>query len=136
MSKIFNIAGPCISGKHYMLPSLERLKELSGLIKNEQYFVIHAARQSGKTTLIQDLMMTLNEEKNYHALYCSLEAAQGIGNYEKGIATVISCLKLAVEFSTLPLENYETYFQYSEIEIALNRILKKISPLQHPEESP
>jgi hypothetical protein len=51
MKKFFNIAGPCHPGKHYMLPAQGRCKGIKGLIAQEQYFVIHAARQTGKTTL-------------------------------------------------------------------------------------
>jgi hypothetical protein len=47
MKKFFNIAGPCHPGKHYMLPAQGRCKGIKGLIAQEQYFVIHAARQTG-----------------------------------------------------------------------------------------
>ncbi|MEE4355884.1 MAG: hypothetical protein V2I97_05395 [Desulfococcaceae bacterium] len=55
------------------------------LIDQKQYFVIHAARQSGKTTLLPDLVNQLNRESKYHALYCTLESAPGIAKPEKGI---------------------------------------------------
>jgi hypothetical protein len=49
--KYFNVAGPCIESKHYMIDATERLhSELTELINSEQYYVIHAARQTGKTT--------------------------------------------------------------------------------------
>jgi UDP-N-acetyl-D-mannosaminuronate dehydrogenase len=38
-------------------------------IEQEQYFVIHAARQSGQTTLLLELARQLNEAGNYYALY-------------------------------------------------------------------
>ena len=49
MERFFNIAGPCVAVKHYMLPATERLPEVVGLIRRELYFVVHAPRQSGKT---------------------------------------------------------------------------------------
>ncbi|MDM8560508.1 ATP-binding protein, partial [Thiotrichales bacterium HSG14] len=61
MKKTFNIAGPCHPNKHYMLPSQERCQGIMQLIEQEQYFVIHAARQSGKTTLLLELTQQLNE---------------------------------------------------------------------------
>ena len=77
--KYFNIAGPCNSGEHYMLDPLRGIsKELMNLIDSKQYFVIHAARQSGKTTLLLELVDKINAEGKYHALYCSLEKIQGI----------------------------------------------------------
>ena len=50
MARWFNIGGPCIAAKHYMLPAVERLPEVMSLIRKEQYFVVHAQRQCGKTT--------------------------------------------------------------------------------------
>jgi HrpA-like RNA helicase len=59
MKKIFNIAGPCHPVEHYMLPPLERCSGLIDLIEQNQYFVIHAARQSGKTTLLLELIQAI-----------------------------------------------------------------------------
>ena len=49
MEKFFNVAGPCLPAKHYMLPALERMPEIRRLVERDMYFVIHAPRQSGKT---------------------------------------------------------------------------------------
>ena len=49
MGKIFDIAGPCVRGKHYMLPALARLPDVRRLIEDESYFVVHAQRQCGTT---------------------------------------------------------------------------------------
>ncbi|MDR1054175.1 MAG: hypothetical protein LBL39_08365, partial [Planctomycetaceae bacterium] len=76
--KYFNIAGPCNIVKHYMINAATRLHGVEQLIDDEQYFVIHAARQSGKTTYLQDLANRLNAEGKYYALYCSLEVIQCI----------------------------------------------------------
>ena len=46
MERHFNIAGPCVPGKHYMVPALERLPEVARLIDREQSFAIHAACDS------------------------------------------------------------------------------------------
>jgi predicted AAA+ superfamily ATPase len=50
MSRWFNTAGPCQADKHYMLPPTSRLPEWEMLIEQESYFVVHAPRQTGKTT--------------------------------------------------------------------------------------
>ena len=50
MEKCFNIAGPCFPDEHYMLPALERLPGIMRIVEQRSYFVLHAARQSGKTT--------------------------------------------------------------------------------------
>ena len=76
MRRTFNATGPCIPGEHYMLPPEARCADLLPLIDGKHFFVIHAARQSGKTTLLKSLAHTLNGGGRYHALYCSLESAQ------------------------------------------------------------
>ena len=53
--RYFNTAGPCIKAKHYRIEPSIRLKGVEKLIDMKQYFVIHAARQSGKTTYLRDL---------------------------------------------------------------------------------
>jgi len=89
MKKYFNIAGPCNPDKHYMIPSELRCRGIAELIEQEQYFVIHAARQSGKTTLLLDLVKRLNDEGKYYALYCSLESVQRIDDPKEGIPAIV-----------------------------------------------
>jgi predicted AAA+ superfamily ATPase len=76
MPKRFNVAGPCIPDRHYMLPAVNRLPEARQLAERGDYFVVHAARQSGKTTLLQALTDEINAEGRHYALYCSLEELQ------------------------------------------------------------
>ena len=45
------------------------------LIEDMQYFLIHAPRQTGKTTFLHALAHRLNREGNYVAVVCSLESA-------------------------------------------------------------
>ena len=54
MARWFNIGGPCNPAKHYMLPAAERLPEVMSLIRKEQYFVVHAPRQCGKTMSLKE----------------------------------------------------------------------------------
>ncbi|MEA1911534.1 MAG: AAA-like domain-containing protein [Spirochaetota bacterium] len=100
MKRIFNIAGPCFQTDHYMLPASERLEEIDGLIDDKQFFVIHAARQSGKTTLLLDMVNKLNASGEYYALYCSLETVQGIDDAEKGVPAIIKTIRKSVYYST------------------------------------
>ncbi len=93
MKKFFNTAGPCLPEEHHMLPAQERIGGLSGLIERRQYFVIHAARQTGKTTLLLDLVKELNASGKYHGMYCSLESVQGIHEPERGIPAILDVLR-------------------------------------------
>ena len=101
--KYFNVAGPCFTDVHYMLNATERLhNELIELINTKQYFVIHAARQTGKTTLLLNLRELINAQGVYYALYCSLENVQSFPNPEQGIPAIINCLKTDIYYSHLP----------------------------------
>ena len=76
MEKFFNVAGPCLPAKHYMMPALERMPEIRRLVEREMYFVIHAPRQTGKTTTVQALAREINAKEERVALYCTLETLQ------------------------------------------------------------
>ena len=102
--RYFNIAGPCNQGAHYMIDAATRLQGVEPLIDMEQYFVIHAARQSGKTTYLKDLAQRIQEEGKYYVLYCSLESLQHIEDAEKGIPQVVETIKEMIYYSTVPLK--------------------------------
>ncbi len=72
--RFFCTAGPVRSQNHYCLPPLTRLalSEVLALIDQQQYFVLHAPRQTGKTTCLLALTEHLNRAGKYHALYGSM----------------------------------------------------------------
>jgi hypothetical protein len=78
--KRFNTAGPCRADWHYMVPPLPRLPEARTLVDNGDYFVLHAPRQSGKTTFLRHFARSLTAEGTYAALYLSCEAAEACGD--------------------------------------------------------
>ena len=96
--RLFNIAGPCLEGEHYLLPTLARCPELARLIESKQYFVVHAARQSGKTTLLKALAAEINGGTERVALYCSLETVQGLVDPEKGIPAVMRAVDKSISY--------------------------------------
>jgi AAA-like domain len=69
----FNTAGPCKPDINYTLPSRQRLPELERLIAQQGYFVIHAPRQTGKTTAMLTLAQELTEAGTYTAVMVSAE---------------------------------------------------------------
>ncbi len=73
MAKWFNTAGPCKADIHYMLPPLARLPDLERLVARQGYFVIHAPRQTGKTTAMLALAQQLTASGQYTALMVSAE---------------------------------------------------------------
>ncbi|MDH6097998.1 ATP-binding protein [Anabaenopsis sp. FSS-46] len=73
MTKWFNTAGPCQPDIHYTLPTSQRLPELKRLIEQRNYFVIHAPRQTGKTTAMLTLAQELTASGKYTAVMVSAE---------------------------------------------------------------
>ncbi|MEW5766889.1 MAG: ATP-binding protein [bacterium] len=76
--RFFNTAGPVRSEDHYCLPPLTRfdLNEILTLIDQKKYFVLHAPRQTGKTSCLLALMDYLNREGKYRCLYVNVELGQ------------------------------------------------------------
>ncbi len=93
MEKYFNIAGPCVPDEHYMIPALERLPDVARLIDRKQSFVIHAARQSGKTTALMALVRDINAKGKKRAVYFTLEGAQRYPNPQEGIPVIVSSMR-------------------------------------------
>ena len=82
MEKQFNTAGPNKPDIHYTLTSSDRINwpELSGLIDAQKYFILHAPRQTGKTSLLLHLMRSINGQDKYRAIYVNIEGAQAARN--------------------------------------------------------
>ena len=124
--KYFNVAGPCIEGIHYMLDATARLHdELVELINTNQYFVIHAARQTGKTTLLINFANQINKEGKYYAVYCSLENAYVTPEPEQGIPTIINSLQVDLDNYNLPYnEKFKEDIDLNDYANALRIALK------------
>ncbi|NET00448.1 MAG: AAA family ATPase [Sphaerospermopsis sp. SIO1G1] len=80
MSRWFNIAGPCKDDIHYMLSPTTRLPDLEELIQQYSYFVIHAPRQTGKTTAMLSLAKQLTATGNYAAVMVSVEVGSAFNH--------------------------------------------------------
>jgi hypothetical protein len=79
-AKRFNTAGPCDPRWHYLLPPLPRVPAAWRLAEGGDYFVLHAPRQSGKTTFLRAFARALTESGRYVGLYASCEAAEALGD--------------------------------------------------------
>jgi AAA+ ATPase superfamily predicted ATPase len=93
--KFFNTAGPVNQTDHYCLPPLERfdLAEIEMLLAQKKYFVLHAPRQTGKTSSMLALVDYLNAGGRYRALYSNVETAQSAReDVEKGVQTILAML--------------------------------------------
>ena len=67
LERHFNTAGPVNMKEHYKLNPLERwdLNEIMDLIDSKKYFLLHAPRQSGKTSCMLALRDKINSEDNF-----------------------------------------------------------------------
>ena len=76
--RFFNTAGPVDCREHYCIPPLERLdlEEVLMLLQQKKYFVLHAPRQTGKTSCLLALLDYLNAGGQYRCVYINVEAAQ------------------------------------------------------------
>src|SRR5260221_5436409 len=88
--RFFNTAGPINPKEHYFIPHRLNEMEVKQLIDQKKYFILHAPRQSGKTTAIQILVDELNKEGHYKAFYVNVEPAQiARGDVNKGMEIIL-----------------------------------------------
>ena len=82
MERFFNTAGPNIAEDNYTIEPLKRfdLDEILTLIRQKRYFVLHAPRQTGKTSCMLALRDYLNKEGDYIAVYANVEGGQASRN--------------------------------------------------------
>ena len=80
MTRYFNTSGPVVADEHYHIPPLSRvdLAELRQLIDQKRYFVLHAPRQTGKTSALLALQDLLNAEGNYRCVCVNVEGGQAM----------------------------------------------------------
>ena len=97
--RFFNTEGPIRRDRHYHVPPLDRvdLDELLGLVRDERYFVLHAPRQTGKTSALLALRDLLNSGAagDYRCVYADVEAGQAVReNVAEGMRAILSELAL------------------------------------------
>ncbi|MBF0230014.1 MAG: AAA-like domain-containing protein [Desulfamplus sp.] len=91
--RYFNTAGPIRPKDHYCFNPLERinLEEILSLIEQKKYFVLHAPRQTGKTSCLLALMEYLNNQTDFKCLYINVEAAQGAReDVKRGVKAILN----------------------------------------------
>ncbi|MEW6741699.1 MAG: ATP-binding protein [Planctomycetota bacterium] len=102
--RYFNTAGPCSPKLHYMVPAAERLPEAQELVQRGHYFVVHAPRQTGKTTTLRALAEKLTAGGKFAALHFSCESGEpGGDNYGETQQAILGEIRIQAE-NYLPLE--------------------------------
>ena len=103
--RFFNTTGPCNPDKHYMLPHENRLQEaqLHRYIRDELYWVLHAPRQTGKTTFLQSWMREINDDGEAVACYVSVESCRNVPEPERSMPTICAAIRKHAAQFKLPV---------------------------------
>jgi DNA polymerase III delta prime subunit len=134
MEKFFNTAGPVRVENNYMIDPLKRINkdEIMKLIDNWRYFILHAPRQTGKTSALLALQEYINTEGKYKCLYVNVEPAQAArSKVEDGIKAIIvelgmcASIYLDDEFFFENLNSFTALGGYTALKTALSRWCQK-----------
>ena len=128
--RFFNTTGPCDPHDHYMLPPADRLvgAQLDRYIRDKLYWVLHAPRQTGKTTFLQAWAREINAGGEATACYVSLESCQGVSDRTEAMKTINKAVCAFAGGEGLPAPK----LQSSEPELLLDRTMRKWAELVAP----
>jgi hypothetical protein len=128
--RFFNTTGPCNPEDHYMLPPADRLvgAQLDRYIVDKLYWVLHAPRQTGKTTFLQSWMREINSGDQAISCYVSVERCQGVVKTEQAMPDICKAIQEYAESFNLPVPETRT----SAINSMLSDILRDWSALTAP----
>jgi hypothetical protein len=88
-----------------MLPPEPRLPQARGLVDEGNYFVVHAPRQTGKTTTLGALARTLTAEGGYAAVMFSCEIGEPAGDdYRAAEEQLLYTIRAATAIPGMPPE--------------------------------
>ena len=126
----FNTTGPCRPEMHFMLPPKERLvgAQLDRYIDDQLYWILHAPRQTGKTTFLQSWMREINSGDEAVSCYVSVETCQGITQPERAMPSICNSIENAADNAGLPVPSPGK----ADANSMLNNILKDWAKLVSP----
>ena len=98
--RFFNTEGPVRPDDHYAIAPLDRadVDEFLGLIRAKRYFVLHAPRQTGKTSALIALRNLLNsgEAGDFRCVNVNVETAQvARDDVARGVRAILSGLAMS-----------------------------------------
>ena len=128
--RFFNTEGPVRPDDHYCIDPLERVDigEFLGLIRAKRYFVLHAPRQTGKTSALIALRDLLNSGKagNFRCVDVNVEAGQvARDDVARGMRTILSGLARRARLlrDNFPHESWRAVLEASGPDDALGDLL-------------
>ncbi|GHT49453.1 hypothetical protein FACS1894102_4160 [Spirochaetia bacterium] len=128
--RFFNTTGPCNPWDHYMLPPAERLigAQLDRYIRDKLYWVLHAPRQTGKTTFLQSWAREINDGGAITACYVTVEECQGVSERGEANSIIYQAICRFAGWSNLPVPKMEG----NPSDVQLSATLEKWAALVAP----
>jgi len=126
----FNTTGPCNPDDHYMLPPEDRLvgAQLHRYISDKLYWVLHAPRQTGKTTFLQSWMREINHTGDAVACYVSVERCQGFTDILRSMPLIAEAIRTYSERFGLPVPDMPETHPGSMLDTILGNWAKLVAP--------
>ena len=128
--RFFNTEGPVRPDDHYAIPPLDRMDvdELLALIRAKRYFVLHAPRQTGKTSALIALRDLLNSGAagNFRCVHTNVEVGQvARDDTARGIRAILSRLAMRARLlhDDFPHESWRAVLEASGPDDALGDLL-------------
>ncbi len=133
--RFFNTEGPVRPKDHYAIPPLERgnADEILRLIRNKRYFVLHAPRQTGKTSALIALRDLLNSGGgapegggNFRCVDVNVEVGQvARDDTARGMRAILSSLASSARLlgDDFPKRTWPGVFERSGPDDALKELL-------------
>jgi hypothetical protein len=113
-----------------MLPPADRLvgAQLDRYIGDKLYWVLHAPRQTGKTTFLQNWARVINSGDEAVACYVTIETCQRLPEPERCMPTLCNAITQFAGFSDLPVPEIKTDIPNAMVSSILADWAKKTVP--------
>jgi hypothetical protein len=113
-----------------MLPPEERLlgAQLHRYIRDNLYWVLHAPRQTGKTTFLQSWMRQINSGTEALACYVSVETCQGIEEPERAMPAMCTAIREYALGSNIAVPEIENVSPMMMLSVMLGNWAKMTAP--------
>jgi hypothetical protein len=128
--RYFNITGPCFPHMHYMLPPSRRLvgAQLDRYVGDQLYWVLHAPRQTGKTTFLLNWARELSQGGEVAACYVTVERCQGVLETGRAIPAIVTAIRSRAEAEGLPIPELPDCDPESQLEVIMKDWAAKCAP--------
>jgi Cdc6-like AAA superfamily ATPase len=101
---------------------------LNRYIEKKLYWVLHAPRQTGKTTFLINWMRELNASGKYVASYVSVERCQSIPDIERAIPAICAAVRQSARRESLPVPEIMAVDPANSLSETLEEWAKLVAP--------